>query len=53
MIITADIAEDEWVALAFSNDTLMGNDDVVAVYKNYTTHSFTAASLLDPSRTLF
>lgn len=46
--ITANIVEDDWVAIGFSDDTKMGNDDVVAVYKNISTQSFYAASLIDP-----
>ena len=48
--ITANVAEDEWIALGLSDDTRMGNDDVVAVYKNMSTQSFSAVSLLDPQR---
>ena len=48
--ITAHVAEDEWIALGLSDDTRMGNDDVVAVYKNMSTQSFSAVSLLDPQR---
>lgn len=46
--ITAKVTEDEWIALGLSDDTRMGNDDVVAVYKNMSTQLFSAASLLDP-----
>ena len=51
--ITASIKDDEWVAIAFSNDTLMGNDDVVAVFMDQFSDSsrFVATSLLDPYRT--
>jgi hypothetical protein len=46
--ITAEVEEDDWVAIAFSNDTEMGEDDVVAVYKNISTTTWYTASLIDP-----
>ena len=49
--ITATIKETEWVAVGFSNDTLMGYDDIVAVYKDSYTQSFIAAPLFDPHGT--
>ena len=46
--ISAKISEDDWVALGLSDDRKMGEDDVIAVYKNISIKSFSAASLLDP-----
>ena len=49
--ISAKVTEDDWVALAISDDERMGNDDVVAVYKLPNESSFNAASLINPNST--
>jgi hypothetical protein len=46
--ISAKVDEDDWVAIAFSQDTDMGEDDVVAVYRNISTTAWYTASLIDP-----
>lgn len=50
--ITTEMSEEEWVGIGFSDDRLMGRDDVVAVLKDPFRETFLAVSLLNPIREL-
>ena len=50
--ITSCLNDDEWVSLGISDDALMGQDDVVALYKDSVYQSFIAVSLLNPQSCL-
>ncbi|KAL5261813.1 hypothetical protein ACHWQZ_G007496 [Mnemiopsis leidyi] len=47
--ITSHLLDKEWVAIGFSDDTAMGQDDVVAVFMDTYSNKYVAASLINPN----
>ena len=46
--ISAHVTDEEYVSIGFSEDSKMGGDDVIALYRDFPFDTFVASSLINP-----